>query len=262
MDADRDYDGEDLQIGSMTVTGLREEAAYRRSVAADLRAEEKRYKRMAFDEGRAADQRAWEAPLVDAAADALAAVEQARSLIPGLETDEEAAAAAVQSAADRRRKDAKGADRLARAEQRLADEGASIDQQAEAAVRAAKARQVAAKSAGDHDQAQGGHAGAVAAVAAQRAEAGRRETAYLAAVRAAQNPGEAPRSSGLPLGVAGASDLTGDERQLFVAMMAARAAATSADDHKAATDQDPGKVRFLRARGGSTVAVLPPAQGA
>jgi hypothetical protein len=87
------------------------------------------------------------------------------------------------------------------------------------------------------------------------------EAGFASAVRAAQNPGEAPRTSGLPIGVAGASDLTDDERQLLAGAVVAIAAVRSGQEHQtAAAKQDPSQVQFFRARGGSTVVALPGAR--
>ncbi|MHB1431502.1 MAG: hypothetical protein ACYCVZ_05230, partial [Streptosporangiaceae bacterium] len=93
---------------------------------------------------------------------------------------------------------------------------------------------------------------------------------YAAAAAAAANPGTAPRSSPLALGLGGTSDLTEDERRLIglaavAAMRSSSApAAPSGPGTPAATpadlaSQDPSRFRYLRTPGG--VLAIPPRRG-
>lgn len=88
----------------------------------------------------------------------------------------------------------------------------------------------------------------------------RLEAGYASAVRAAQNPGEASRTSALPVGVTSAADMTDEERQLVAGLMMVMMAGQSADEHKPPAGQDPSLPQFFRAPGGSTVVALPDAR--
>lgn len=218
----------------MTPEQMREKAAEQRRAA-------KEQSRQAMQIEREADQLEHQANLIDAADRAEFALEAVRSRAPGLD----AAVEGANAAAIAKREAADGAERFlaaARAAETEADETrADPAVRADAAVRVAKADAMVAEA--RRELAVAEHAREVArqarvAYVGEEAEARR---AYEAASRAAADPGTAPRTSPLALGLGGTSDLTEEERRLFAlaAIAALHAPGAASKPEPTPARQDP-----------------------
>ena len=199
-----------------------------RSRAAEQRQAAKARSREAMDLDRAADQLDYEAGLIDAADRAEAALEAVRSRLPGLDAAVEGATTAAAEkrdaldAAERFLATARAAE--AEADETRADPGVRAD----AAVRAAKALAMADEARRElaiAEQARDAARQARVAYVTEDAEATR---AYAAAAAAAANPGTAPRTSPLALGLGRPDDMSTEERQLVAAAILALSASSSA----------------------------------
>jgi hypothetical protein len=208
-------DDDEVPVADMSPGDLRAEAASRRAAEAGLRDSARRYRHMAYEEGRAADQCAHEAVFLDQAAVALAALEQAREELPALEAAAEGAVTAERLADDRLRRAAKNLTRRQAEERRCEKPGTSPELRDEAEVRTRRA----SKTVDEERQALAReHALRVQAeqrLAGHQLQLAGLENAWAAAAWRAQHPGEAPRTSPIALGVTSAADMTGEERQLI-----------------------------------------------
>jgi|HubBroStandDraft_6_1064221.scaffolds.fasta_scaffold00231_24 hypothetical protein len=231
-----------LPVATMSPDDLRAEAAGRRAAQANLRDSAAQYRRLAYEEGRAADQCGYEAGFLDEAAAALGMLLHARRELPALESAAEGAVTSERLADDKLRKAAKNLTRRQADERRL-DGRADVSPEVrdEAAVRTRRASRTV-----DAERA------ALAAEHARRQQADLKlnelqlrlaglETAWAAAAWRAQHPGEAPRTSPMMLGGVTAADMTGEERQFLGGALALMAASSFRAD-PAPAKPDPGEV--------------------
>ena len=213
-----------------------------RAKAAEQRRAAKAQSRAAMEIEREADQLEYVAALIDAQDRAEFALEAVRSRAPGLDAAVEGATAA----ASEKRTAMDAAERFlaaARAAETEADENrADPAVRADAAVRAAKAQAIADEARRELATAESAREAARQARVAHVTEEAEARRAYEAASRAAANPGTAPRTSPLALGLGGTGDLTDDERRLFAlaAIAALQAPGATSKPDPAPARQDPG----------------------
>jgi hypothetical protein len=239
---------------------LRRRGKDNRSRAALLKAE-------AASLDRGADQLEHEARLwdvADAAEDALGAL---RQQIAGLEAAEEGTLAAERQAQDKLREDKRHAARR-KGEATRAENG-SREAQDEAAVRLHKSELRVAQAESDLAAARLKHQAAETALEAHRADLRGGSAAYNRALEAGFNPGIAPRTSPLQIGLGRPEDMTEAERRLVAMYVIAAAKAggsTTPESQAPARErrttnagfaaQDPSGFRMVR-QGTSMIAVPP-----
>ena len=217
----------------MTPEEMRAEAAEQRQAA-------KAQSRAAMEIEREADQLEYVAGLIDAADRAEFALEAVRSRAPGLD----AAIEGASTAAAEKRTAVDTAERFlaaAKAAETEADENrADPAVRADAAVRVAKAQAIADEARRELATAEAAREAARQARVQWVTEEAQARRAYEAASRAAANPGTAPRTSPLALGLGGTGDLTDEERKLFaLAAIAALHAPGASSPEPVPARQDP-----------------------
>jgi hypothetical protein len=242
-------DDDEVAVAAMSPEDLRAVAASRRAAEADLRASARRYRSMAYEEGRAADQRGHEAVFLDQAAAALAVLQQARRELPALEAAAEGAVTAKRLADDRYRRAAGNLTRRQAEERRAGKQGTSPEQRDEAAVRVLRASRTVDEERAALAAGEAASVKADQALAAKLLEVGDLENVWAAAAWRAEHPGEAPRTSPIARGAVTAADMTEEERQLMggLGLLAglSRGESAPAKPDPAATLRDQGRFRVL-----------------
>lgn len=218
--------------------------------------------RALWERSRRARQLAWEASLIDQAADARAEHEGAARALPRLEDAVTAALTAERLAEDRLRGDEKRlALRRGELEKARADH-APGGRREELAVRIQELAAVAADSRADLEKAAAGHAAAREARDTWQAHVSALYGEHAEAARRAQNPGTAPGMPPIAPGVGRISDLDEETRQLIgaVALLvgASRSEHAPAGPGQGARLSDTSRFRTLSLPGGRGV-ILPPA---
>lgn len=218
------YEDDVIPVDGMSPEDLHAEALARQASSAGLRASEKQYKRIAYEEGRAADQCAHEAALLEAAAAALAAFRAEDGKTAGIEAAAEGAVAAGRAAEDRVRRAKRNLARR-RAESQRTENDKHADPSAldEAAVRVHSAEATLQREKDAQLAELGRQQRAEQALDTHQQGVRELESAWSAAAWRASHPGEAPRTGPVPFGAVTAADMTDEERQLMTGwtMMAA-----------------------------------------
>ena len=239
-----------------------------RAIARDKRTERAGLQLRAMTLDREADQAEHEAGLWEIADAADAAWASLRERTAGLEAAAEGTLAAQREAEDRLRDDKKHLVRR-KGEATRAENGTSRDAQDEAAVRLHKSEQRVAEAETALADARQEHQAAEAALDAHRTGLREDLASWQRALDAAYNPGVAPRTSPLRVGLGRPEDMTPEEKDLLAMIaltgMSTGSAGTAAGEprrNRITTNgefaaQDPTKFRLIRQ--GTHMFAIPPA---
>lgn len=214
------------------------------AASAGLRASAKGLQRQAYELQRAADQADYEAALNAAVTVALDAVTAERANTARLTASVEGKVTAERAADDELRAAAEFVAGCAEAEKLSQAAGAPLAEQTEASLKLHYAVEGLGRKRRALETARQERQAAEQALAAHRQRAAGLEAEHARAAQRAANPGQAPRTSALPMGVGTVADMTAEERQLIA--VAVLALAKSRPEPPGAPEEDPSAFRFRR----------------